>query len=75
MFPRALHPPVHRLSAEHRAAKPGLPLQLKGGLQQGPVPQLQEEPLQQARLQHQQGPQDPQHQDVPQDPRYDALQR
>lgn len=75
MLPRTLYPPVHRLSAEHPAAEHGVPLQLQGGLQQGTVPQLQEESLQQARLQHQQGPHHPQHQDVPQNTGYDAIQR
>lgn len=75
MLPWALHPLVHRLAAEHPAAEHGLPLQLQGRLQQGNVPQLQEEPMQQAWLQHQQGPDGPQYQDVPQDSGYDALQR
>lgn len=75
MLPRALHPPVHRLSAEHRAAERGLPMQLQRHLQQGNVPQLQEEPLQQDRLQREKSPHGPQHNDVPQDSWNDAFQR
>ncbi len=74
MLARALHSPVHRLAGEPGVPELGVSLQLQRRLQQGPVPELPQEPLQQTRLRRQQDPQRQERQDVPEDPRHDAVQ-
>ncbi len=74
MLARALHSPVHRLAGEPGVPELGVSLQLQRRLQQGPVPELPQEPLQQTRLRRQQDPPRQERQDVPQDPRHDAVQ-
>ncbi len=73
VLPRALHSPVHRLAGEPGARKHGLSLQLQRQLQQGNVPQLSQEPLQQGRLRSQQNSLTQKHQDVLEDQRHDAI--
>ena len=50
MLPRALSTPLHRLPAARQHAEHGIPVQRHGHLQPGPVPELQEGPLQHAGL-------------------------
>ncbi len=67
MLARALHSPVHRLAGEPGVPELGVSLQLQRRLQQGPVPELPQEPLQQTRLRRQQDPPRQERQDVPED--------
>ncbi len=73
VLPRALHSPVHRLAGEPGARKHGLSLQLQRQLQQGNVPQLPQEPLQQGRLWSQQNSLTQKQQDVHEDQRHHAI--
>lgn len=75
MLPWKIHPPLHWLTPLWRKAQHGLPLQHKGGLWEGSLPELPEEPLQQFGLQGQQSEDEEKHQNVFEDSCSDAIQR
>lgn len=76
MLPRAVSAPLHRLLAARRHAEHSLPMQRHEQLQPGPVPELQEGPLQHAGLPHPPGVARQEEQEaLPDDKSPDSLQR